>query len=126
MEEWGAELYGDPCRGCGFGWGLTPDAAVSLVGSIPGKFTDRLAGASGREQHPDLAWARAAYVSHVADNLRIWSSVLLVPGSPASLGEWCCSTLLAEHSGPRTSRATTRTTPSITCGMSTARRLQAT
>lgn len=112
----------------------------------------------------------AAYVSHVADNLRIWSERLAgarlagvtgVPGYdqdllaqartttssplPARCGcwagllapgwsrwkprwprEWCCSTLLAEHCGPRTSRATTRTTPSITCGMSTARRLQAT
>jgi hypothetical protein len=76
MEEWGAELYRDPCRGCGFGWGLTPDAAVSLVGSIPGKFADRLAGASGRERHPDLAWTPVAYVSHVADNLRIWSERL--------------------------------------------------
>jgi hypothetical protein len=76
MEEWGARRYGDPCSGCGFGWGLSPAEAVALVRSMPARFAERLAGASGDERHPELAWTPAAYVSHVADNLRTWSERL--------------------------------------------------
>ena len=31
MEPWGAALYGDPCRECGFDWSLTPLDAVTWV-----------------------------------------------------------------------------------------------
>jgi hypothetical protein len=70
VEKWGADLYGDPCRECGFGWKLSPARAVASVRAVPGAYAAWLAGATGRERHPDLAWTTAAYVSHVTDNLR--------------------------------------------------------
>ncbi len=76
VEKWGADLYGDPCRECGFGWKLSPAQAVAAVRAVPGAYAARLAGATGRERHPDLAWTTAAYVSHVTDNLRAWAERL--------------------------------------------------
>jgi hypothetical protein len=76
MEQWGASLYGDPCRECGFGWDLTPEQAVASVRQAPAAYAARLAGATGRERHPDLAWTTAAYVCHVTDNLRSWAERL--------------------------------------------------
>ena len=76
MEQWGANLYGDPCRECGFDWKLTPEQAVIVVRAAPGSYKARLAGATGRERHPDLSWTAAAYVCHVTDNLRTWAERL--------------------------------------------------
>ncbi|RMI42467.1 hypothetical protein EBO15_19785 [Actinomadura harenae] len=76
MEKWGANLYGDPCRACGFDWGLTPDQAVTLVRTVPAQFEERLQNATGRERHAELDWTPSAYVSHVADNLRTWAERL--------------------------------------------------
>jgi hypothetical protein len=76
MEKWGAGLYGDPCGGCGFGWSLTPREAIGIVEGLPARFRGLLKGHTGRERHPDLAWNPAAYVSHVADNLRNWAERL--------------------------------------------------
>jgi hypothetical protein len=76
VEQWGASLYGDPCRECGFGWGLTPEQAIAMVREVPGGYAARLAGATGRERHPDLAWTAVAYVGHVTDNLRTWAERL--------------------------------------------------
>jgi hypothetical protein len=76
VEKWGAGLYGDPCRECGFGWKLSPAQAVASVQAVPDSYARRLAGATGRERHPDLAWTAAAYVSHVTDNLRTWAERL--------------------------------------------------
>jgi hypothetical protein len=76
VEQWGAALYGNPCRECGFGWELTPEQAIASVREVPGAYAARLAGATGRERHPDLAWTAAAYVCHVTDNLRTWAERL--------------------------------------------------
>jgi hypothetical protein len=76
VEQWGASLYGDPCRECGFGWDLSPEQAVASVRAMPDAYATRLAGATGRERHPDLAWTVAAYVGHVTDNLRTWAERL--------------------------------------------------
>jgi hypothetical protein len=76
VEQWGASLYGDPCRECGFGWELTPEQAVTVVRAAPGSYQGWLAGATGRERHPDLAWTATAYVCHVTDNLRTWAERL--------------------------------------------------
>ena len=76
METWGAARYGDPCRECGFGFGLSPDEAVAAVRAAPVTFAERLAEASGREQLPGLSWNTTAYTSHVTDNLRAWSGWL--------------------------------------------------
>lgn len=76
MEKWGADLYGDPCRECGFRWGLSAAEAVGSLQAVPGAYAERLTGATGREGHPDLAWTTAAYVCHVSDNLRTWAERL--------------------------------------------------
>ena len=36
VEKWGADLYGDPCRECGFGWKLSPAQAVASVRAVRG------------------------------------------------------------------------------------------
>ena len=76
MERWGAELYGDPCRDCGFAWSLDPPEAIALVRGLPDRARLLLAGHTGLERRPDLAWSAAAYVSHVTDNLRNWAERL--------------------------------------------------
>ncbi len=76
MDEWAIAIYGDPCRECGFGWSMPPEAVVELVRTLPVTYGRALGRASGRECHPDLAWSVTAYVCHVADNLRIWAERL--------------------------------------------------
>lgn len=76
MEKWGASLYGDPCGGCGFEWSLSPREAIGVVAELPHRCRTLLAGRTGFEHHPDLAWTPAAYISHVADNLRNWAERL--------------------------------------------------
>lgn len=73
---WGPQLYGNPCRECHFNWDLSARDAVSLVQRLPATYAARLVGATGKESCPDLGWSVSAYVSHVADNLRIWSERL--------------------------------------------------
>jgi hypothetical protein len=73
---WGPQLYGNPCRECDFNWELSAADAVSLVQQLPKFYAARLDGATGKETCSDLAWSVSAYVSHVADNLRIWSERL--------------------------------------------------
>lgn len=75
-EPWGSRLYGNPCRECHFDWEMRPTATVRLVEGLPAEYAGRLRNATGREFHPDLAWSTSAYVSHVSDNLRIWSERL--------------------------------------------------
>ena len=89
VEKWGAGLYGDPCRECGFGWKLSPAQAVASVQAVPDAYARRLAGATGRERHPDLAWTTAAYVSHVTDNLRTWAERLAGRSEERRVGKEC-------------------------------------
>jgi hypothetical protein len=77
MELWGANLYGNPCRDCGFDWSLTAGEAIALVGTLPVRFCALLEGRSGDERHPELGWTAAGYVSHVTDNLRTWAERLI-------------------------------------------------
>ncbi len=67
------DLYGDPCRDCGFDWSLTSEEAVAAVLAVPDRCAELLRGRTGAERHPDLGWSAAAYVSHVADNLAMWA-----------------------------------------------------
>ncbi|MET7737710.1 hypothetical protein ABZT02_41370 [Streptomyces sp. NPDC005402] len=76
VEKWGADLYGDPCRGCGYGWSLTPQEAIQILLGLPAQFRALLDGCTGQEHHPDLSWGPTAYVCHVADNLRAWAEGL--------------------------------------------------
>ncbi len=88
-EIWGPELYGDPCRQCGFEWSISTEEAIGIVAGFSTRFTELLVENVGTLRHPELTWSAAAYVSHVADNLWIWaqrlsgarlSGVLEVPG----------------------------------------------
>ena len=84
MSEWGASVYGDPCEACGFSWTVGVGDAVVLVARVPATYGRDLVGALGTEQHPELDWSVSAYVSHVADNLRIWAERLvgIAAGAP--------------------------------------------
>jgi hypothetical protein len=73
MELWGAALYGDPCRECGYTWDLTPRAAVRAVGEAPGRFAAALVIAPQPLRLPGLTWSTAGYLRHVADNLEAWA-----------------------------------------------------
>ncbi len=88
MGSWGATVYGQPCRGCGFDWATTSDEARALVAGLPPSYVALLGPATGWERHPDLAWTVAEYVCHVADNLRIWAERLMgvARGGPARVG----------------------------------------
>jgi hypothetical protein len=77
VNDWGPSTYGQPCRECAFDWSLTIDDAVAVLSEAAAGYHHVLAGATGVERHPDLAWTTAAYVSHVADNLRIWTERLM-------------------------------------------------
>lgn len=76
VENWGARLYGDPCRQCGFDWSISSDAAVDLIARVPARYVALLADTDGSQRHPDLDWSAVAYVCHVTDNLRIWAERL--------------------------------------------------
>ncbi len=77
MNDWGASVYGDPCRECGYNWNLSLTNAISLVSHLPTAYGGLLTGRSGNEQHPELNWSVSEYVTHVADNLRIWAERLM-------------------------------------------------
>ncbi|MGW2479462.1 hypothetical protein ACWCWQ_06435 [Streptomyces sp. NPDC001571] len=76
MELWGARLYGNPCRDCGFDWSLTPHDAIGQVEDLPARYAALVEGRRGDERRPELAWNVAAYISHVTDNLRSWAERL--------------------------------------------------
>jgi hypothetical protein len=77
-ETWGAALYGQPCRECGFDWLLSPAAAIGRVREASEQLRRHTASASGHERVAPRTWSVAEYVSHVADNLRNWAERLQV------------------------------------------------
>jgi hypothetical protein len=89
--------YGDPCRGCGYGWNVDPGHSRNTIVSAPARFSLLLFGRDGTERHVTLQWNAVAYVVHVADVLRVWadriaaaalgSSESIVPYDEAVLGE---------------------------------------
>ena len=90
MNDWGPSTYGRPCRECAFEWTLTLDVVAPTMTALAAAYGDLLRGATGREQHPDLSWCSSAYVSHVADNLRIWTERLrgVALGAPRRVGSY--------------------------------------
>jgi hypothetical protein len=90
MDDWGASVYGDPCRECGFSWAISIPDVLAQVSALPSVYRALLADRSGREQHPGLGWSASGYVSHVADNLRIWAERLMgvVGGAPPEVGHY--------------------------------------
>jgi len=76
MSDWARVTYGDPCRECGYRWSLSDEEATAIVAGLPERYAALLAGSDGSQRHPDLSWPAGSYVSHVADNLRIWAERL--------------------------------------------------
>ncbi len=76
MMNWGRDLYGNPCRECGYDWSISPDDALSLMAAIPARYAALVGDSDGSQRHPDLTWSAGAYVCHVTDNLRIWAERL--------------------------------------------------
>jgi hypothetical protein len=77
VDRWGAPLYGDPCRECGFAWTEGRDASISLMRSLPASIDEIVIGASGTERLPDLGWNVSGYIAHMTDNTRIWAERLI-------------------------------------------------
>jgi hypothetical protein len=77
MDNWGAPLYGDPCRECGFRWGTGLAATTSLMRGLPDSIDELVTGATGSEGLPELGWNVSAYISHMNDNTRIWAERLV-------------------------------------------------
>ena len=74
VDAWGARLYGDPCGTCGYAlWGSDVETCVGVVFEMLPMYAELAERWDGSERHPDLGWSVAGYVSHVADNLRIWA-----------------------------------------------------
>jgi len=71
MNHLQIQFYGDPCRDCGYAWSQSADALIAELLRLPATYRATLAGLEGTAAHPELGWCAAAYVLHVADNLRI-------------------------------------------------------
>ena len=84
MNEWGPRTYGDPCSVCGFSWSAPVAAVVAAIDNAPAAFGSLVAGRTGSERMPSLAWSVQAYVWHSGDNLRIWAERLA--GSASGCG----------------------------------------
>ncbi len=70
MSQVQIEFYGEACRSCGYGWTQGIDLLVAEVLSLDDTYRTTLDGLPGTARDPELAWCAAAYVLHVADNLR--------------------------------------------------------
>jgi hypothetical protein len=77
VDNWGAALYGDPCRECGFTWTIDLTAMVVLMRGLPDRIDQLVSAAAGTEQLPELEWNVSAYIAHMTDNTRIWAERLI-------------------------------------------------
>jgi hypothetical protein len=58
-------------------------AIVAMIDDAPVDFESLVAGRTGSERMPSLAWSVQAYVWHAGDNLRIWAERLAGAASGA-------------------------------------------
>jgi hypothetical protein len=101
MDTWAGNLYGEPCRGCGFSFSTGLDESLAYVAAAPEEYSALLAGAAGSERHPDLQWSVGSYACHVADNVRIWAERLAGSAAGAKLvGSYDENLLAAARSYP--------------------------
>jgi DinB family protein len=73
MEPWGAALYGNPCRECGFDWSITPQDAIAWVAAFDVRLAEATTDATGDRRRPSGGWSVTEYVAHIGDNLRQWA-----------------------------------------------------
>jgi hypothetical protein len=98
VNEFLRARFGDPCKLCGFAWRAAPDPD-GLIAAAPEHYRQLTAAATGRERAEDLKWNVSAYVSHAADNTRIWAQRLagaaggptepIAPYDEDALGDAC-------------------------------------
>jgi hypothetical protein len=74
---WGAPLYGEPCRECGFTWATGQDSLIALMRDMPAAIEDLVSSATGTERLPGLGWNVCGYIAHMTDNTRIWAERLV-------------------------------------------------
>lgn len=77
MDSWGAPLYGDPCRECGFTWSDEQADSILLIRGLPDLIDELVMGATGRERLSNLGWNVSGYLAHMTDNTRIWAERLI-------------------------------------------------
>jgi hypothetical protein len=77
VDKWGAALYGEPCRQCGFTWEAEGASVISLMSGLPDSIDTLVAGARGTERRPELGWNVAGYIAHMTDNTQIWAERLI-------------------------------------------------
>jgi hypothetical protein len=77
VDNWGAPLYGDPCRECGFTWATGQAGSISLMSDMPDAVEELVSGATGTERLSDLGWNVCGYIAHMTDNTRIWAERLV-------------------------------------------------
>jgi hypothetical protein len=77
VDKWGAALYGDPCRECGFTWATDLTAMVVFMRGLPDAIDQLVSAAAGTERLPELGWNVSAYIAHMTDNTRIWAERLI-------------------------------------------------
>jgi hypothetical protein len=77
VDSWGAPLYGDPCRECGFAWATGQAGSIRVMRDMPDGIEGILSDATGMERLPDLGWNVCGYLAHMTDNTRIWAERLV-------------------------------------------------
>jgi hypothetical protein len=77
MDKWGAPLYGDPCRECGFTWASDQAGSVSIMRNMPDDVEQLVSKATGTEKLTELGWNVSGYIAHMTDNTRIWAERLV-------------------------------------------------
>lgn len=77
VDKWGAALYGEPCRECGFKWTTGLATSILFMRNLPDSIDTLVMGATGAEQLPDLGWNVSGYIAHMTDNTRIWAERLI-------------------------------------------------
>ena len=102
MSDWGRDVFGDPCRECGFSWTMPATEADALIASTPERYARLVGDDDGSARHPDLEWTAGGYVCHVADSLRVWAERLasVTLGDEGPVGEYDQDLLARARSYP--------------------------
>jgi hypothetical protein len=73
MNDYNRIRFGDPCRTCGFDWSTDSEACRQILGGATARFSALMSEHAGPERYDGLEWNAQAYVSHVAEGMRIWA-----------------------------------------------------
>src|SRR3954465_14056769 len=100
MSDWGRQVFGEPCRECGFSWTTPATEADALIATTPERYARLLRVHDGSARHPMLEWTAGGYVCHVADSLRVWAERVanVALGDSGQVGEYNQNELAAARS----------------------------